>query len=73
MYPPFDIYAYYFSLLYFIYLILQNRTYVPDTGYQWAPLHVRICVGMHVCMYVCGRVTIRLCFEMDGLTFIELN
>jgi hypothetical protein len=36
-------------------LDLQNLTYVNlITGYQWAPLRVRICVCMHVCMYVCG-------------------
>ena len=69
MYPPENkIYYYYFFIYY-----AQYRTYVPDTGYQWAPLHVCIYVCMHVCMYVCGRVTIRLFFEMDGLTFIELN
>ena len=52
--PPDDYYDYFHIILSTFYLILQNRTYVPDTGYQWAPLRVRICVCMHVCMYVCG-------------------
>ena len=73
MYPPKIIIINFYIIPITFYFILQNLTYVPDTGYQWAPLRVCICVCMHVCMYVCGRVTIRLYFEMDGLTFIELN
>ena len=64
--PPDVYYDYDYILLYFFlpcYLILQNLTYVTDTGYQWAPLHVYMYVCRHVCMYVCGWVTIRFCFK----------